>query len=197
MEQGRPTPPDLGERIAVFRPSLANTIAGFILGLLGVVVGLALVVWAARGLPPLGDNPWTDGPPSRGVKLGVGVTGLLIAGLLGVGFLWLARDLLGYHVDLHAGGFRCRFGQGVRAVRWSDIQQITETVVYERPPILTGPASLLLPKLADRTYWVTTRAGERFGFGRDQVKKFGKFGRLLKAAAEQHGLAWQTVEQHA
>jgi hypothetical protein len=82
-------------------------------------------------------------------------------------------------------------------VLWPEVAVIRETLLYERPPILHGPARKLLPEMASKSYLLYTYEGEKFPFDGNSVKDIRRFGEALRAIAKREFLDWETVEEHS
>jgi hypothetical protein len=188
----------LGDRLQVFTPMMANTIAGFIISALLLVGGAAAICFPLRAayvagwdLPVNVNKGWS--------WLAVGLFCLIGTGLtVGGGVLaTYCYGLISHRVEVWTNGFRYCSRQSVEEVFWADIDRIRETVLYERPPILKGPAKLLLPKLTSISYTVMTVSGKEYGFDGNSVKSIKRFGKLLREQADRLSLPWETVEEHA
>jgi hypothetical protein len=130
---------------------------------------------------------------TAGLGLLLGLVGIVG----GVVFAGYARWLLYHDVELCEHGFRYRQGKATEEVPWSAVTSVRETILYERPPILKGPAKLLLPKLASRSYTVITKSGKKYSFDGNSIKRIKRFGALLHERVDQVGVPWETVEEHA
>ena len=92
-----------------------------------------------------------------------------------------------------ANGFRYRRWGEDTEIAWTTVALIREIILYERPPILKGPASLLLPKIASKSYLVTTSDGQKFCFDGNSVAKIKRLGEMLHERAMALELPWETV----
>jgi hypothetical protein len=119
---------------------------------------------------------------------------LVVSGVCFACFFWW---LTSHEVELCENGFRYREGKNWEEVPWTTIALIRETVRYERPPLLKGPAKLLLPRLADKSYMVITKDGKEFGFTEESIKRLSRFGELLRERTALAGVSWEKVEKHA
>jgi hypothetical protein len=194
-----PTIP-LGEPIEVFRPGVASIFAGFILGFLFCTGATALFWFIIRQIYLSGaDLPFLTPEDKGSISWGVAGIGLLTAvglSLGGIVFGWITWDLLSRQVELCVNGFRYFTRGCVEEVLWMDVASIRQTVCYEKPPLLKGPAKVLLPKLATSTYDVVTKNGKEYSFNGDSVKRFKKFVGLLREQAEKSGIPWEKVQDH-
>jgi hypothetical protein len=188
----------LGARIELFRPMMANLIAWGIFSFLLFGGGLAILgsilreVYLAGGnLPAAAKEGMSWLVVGAGSGLGVGLV------VSGVCFACFFRWLTSHEVELCENGFRYREGKNCEEVAWTAITSIRETVLYERPPLLKGPAKLLLPKLANKSYTVITKNGKEFAFTEESIKRLKHFEKLLRERAAVAGVPWETVERHA
>lgn len=200
-DDGTGSPPAvvrLGERIASFKPGMSNVVAGSIISVLLLGGGLTLVGFIVREIYRSGGNLPVD--TKKGMSwLAVGIGSLLGGGLV-VGGVFLARYvrwLLSHEVDLCEEGFRYRQGKGCEEIPWSGVASVRQIVLYQRPPLLKGPAKLLLPEMASKSYVVTTKDGKDFSFDGDSVKNIKRFGKLLREQVDRAGVPWEVVEEHA
>jgi hypothetical protein len=187
----------LGDRIEVFRPMRANIVAGFILSALLVGGGMAAIAIPLHAAYLAGwDLPFDV---KKGWSwLAVGLFALLgiIATLGGVALAAYSRGLLSQCVEIHVNGFRYTSRQGAEDVLWRDISRVQETILYERPPLLKGPAKVLVPKLVSSSYTVVTTAGKEYGFDGNSIKAIKRFGGVLREQAQRLALPWEMVEAH-
>jgi hypothetical protein len=189
---------ELGERIEVFRPMMGNVIAGFILS------GLVLVGSAAAIFFPLRAAYLANWNLPFDVKTGwswlaVGLCEVLGIGLLigGLALLVYSRGLLSHCVEIYANGFRYCSGRSAECVLWTHVSHVRELILYERHPILKGPAKFLLPKVASTSYLVHTISGKEYGFDGNSIRSIKRFGNLLREQSQRLSLPWETVEEHA
>lgn len=188
----------LGDLIEGFRPSSANIVAGMVIsialmigGALAIVLPLRQAYLARWHLPFEVDKGWC--------WLAVGGFALIGAILVVVG-AFLARfckGLLSRRVELRENGFRYCSRQSIDDVPWTDVSLVQETNRHERPPILKGPAKLLIPKVISTNYSVLTVAGKKYHFDGNSVKAIKRFGVLLRAEAYRLSISWETIEEHA
>jgi len=95
---------ELGDPVEVFRPSLANVIAGFILSALAVFVGLLMIVVITL----IANNPKEKDDLGKAVAIAiVGVTGVCFT-VGGLVFAWFSLMLCSYRVEICERGFRYR-----------------------------------------------------------------------------------------
>jgi hypothetical protein len=187
----------LGELDAVFEPMSANIVAGFIISLLLIVGGLSAIGFSLHAahvagwkLPTNAERGWSWINVGLATLLGVAlITGGLVLGRF-------ARGLMSHRVEVFAKGFRYCSRGSAEPVLWTNIGGIRETILYERPPILKGPAKLLLPKVASFRYLVVTNRGKEYSFDGNSIKSIERFGNILRAQAERLSLPFETVEEH-
>lgn len=189
---------DPGQAVEVFKPMMGNIIAGFILSMLLIIGGAAAVGFPLRGAYLAGWNLPLEAKQGW-CWLAVGLGCFLGAVLLGcgAGLAVYSRWLAAHRVEVHANGFRYCSRQSAEDVPWAQVRRIRETILYERPPILKGPAKLLIPKVASTSYTVVTATDKEYGFDGNSVKAIGRLGGILRKVADRLSLSWETVEEHA
>jgi hypothetical protein len=188
---------NLGARTDVFKPMQANIVAGFILSTLMLVGGAAAVGFPLRAAYLANWN--LPAHAQKGMSwLAVGLFCLIGIGLIvgGVILAFYSRGLTSRRVEVCANGFRYCGRRSTDDVFWDDIDCIKETILYERPPLLKGPAKLLLPKIASTSYTVVTTSGKEYGFDGNSIKAIKRFGKLLRQQADRLSLPWKTIETH-
>jgi hypothetical protein len=189
----------VGEPIEVFRPGVASIFAGFILGLLFCGGAAALFSFIIREIDLAGgDLPLLDSDKG---SISWAVAGLVLLtavglSLAGLAFTYIAWSLIARRVEFCANGFRYFTKGSVEEVSWAGVASIRQTVIYEKPPLLKGPAKALLPKMASSTYDVVTKSGKEYSFNGDSVKRFKKFIGLLREQAEKSGIPWEKLEDY-
>ncbi|HEY7422788.1 MAG TPA: DUF3592 domain-containing protein [Gemmataceae bacterium] len=188
----------LGERIAVFKPMMSNIIAGFIIGALLIVGGAAAIGFSLRAAYLAHwDLPFDVKKGPSWLTVGfLSLIGVVLV-VCGVALAAFSRGLLSHGVDICANGFRYCWRRSTENVLWSGISRIKETILYERPPLLKGPAKLLLPKVSSTSYMIVTKSGTEYGFDGNTIAAIKRFGRVLREQAERLSLPWETVEEHA
>ena len=194
---GQSAPVELGDRIETFKPRLANIVAGGVISLLLIGAGIAIVGLISREVYLAGGKlPFDAKQGMSWIAVGIGSpigVGLAVGGVLLIRYL---RWLLRHEVGICTNGFRYQQGDESDDVLWRDVASIRETIVYERPPILKGPAKLLLPKLASKSYTVITKAGMEYGFNGDSVRNLKRFAELLREQGNRARISWDTIEEH-
>ncbi len=195
--QSAPAGAEVGDRIELFKPMIGNVVAGGIFTALLFGGGVTILTFIIREIYLAGGHLPVDA--KKGMSwLAVGIGSLLGIGFV-VGSVFLARYvrwLYSHSVELCENGYRYREGKHFDEVPWELITSIRETVVYERPPILKGPAKILLPKTSSRNYVVTVKSGKQYGFDCNSVRAIARFGELLHERAKSTGIPWETVEEH-
>lgn len=188
----------LGEVRREFKPGLGNLAAGVIIGLLMIAAGGACVYFpsaaavAAGGrLPGWAEKGWSWGSLALMVVVGL----VLVAG--GVGLIVVMRSMLGLRVRVGRHGFAVADRKGVRVVGWDDILAVRETHLFERPPVLKGVAKYALPKMMSKSYLLTLKDGDPFGFDGNSIKGHAKLARMIEEETSPRGIPWEVVEQHA
>lgn len=195
MANDKPDDGFVGKPLASFVPSSTNVGAGFILSALLMVVGLAAIFSSLNGAHQAHwDLPFN-------VKKGwcwSAVIGFCAIGTVAiVGSILLAlysRRLISRRVEMFANGFHFISNSSSDIVRWSDVRLIRETLLKERPPILKGPAKLLLPQITSYRYTVIMATGKEYDFDGNSIKAIQQFGNLLRERAAALALSWETVE---
>ncbi len=189
----------LGRKVQDFGPGISNIIAGFILSCLSLAAGVSGVFFPLReayrahwNLPFEAKTGWC--------WFAVGVLNLL--GLLMLFVAWFlftfSRHLMTRNLRIYEDGFQMEIDGKDLSVRWDQIALIVETTVYERPPILKGPARLLLPEIASKRYTlVRNSANEALVFDGNTVKDIAQFGEILRGVAGLRAIPLTTTEEHS
>lgn len=187
----------LGETLEVFRPMIANIVAGFILSLLLVGGGITAIGFplhaaflAHWNLPLDAQRGWCWIAVG-----GLSLTGVVLS-VCGVVLAAVSRGLISHRVEICRDGFRYCWHRSVEAIPWSSVHSVRETVLHERPPLLKGPAKLLLPEIASTSYTVFTISGKEYRFDKNCIKSIRRFGELLRENAERHSWPWEVCEEH-
>jgi hypothetical protein len=173
---------DYGGAIEVFRPSIANLVAGMILGTLMALGGLALVAGVWYLVFRL------NGEFSSTTVVGT-VAGLLL-GIVGVGLLYLLPGMFSYRLFVCPHGLVRSVGGKVDACQWDEIVSVTEKVQQEHLP-LEGVAKRAVPLGKSRNYTILRRDGIEFYFDADAVQKVGRLAQLIRGETDRRGIAWQ------
>jgi hypothetical protein len=187
----------MGQRREVFRPMLGNIIAGFIISGLLVAGGLAMI--GGPTLKAAGRDWDLPNYDAHGLAwLWLVLFWVIGLGLVaaGVALARYAQGLISHRVEVWTDGFQFWKRGSADEVRWTAVRLVRETIQYERPPILKGPAKLVLPKLASWSYSVIADTGTSYEFDGNSIKAIKQFGRLLRERAEANGVPWEQVEVH-
>ena len=191
------TEKELGKLLGNFKPTWVTVIAGGILAVLAAAGAAALFWFPLQGayaahwkLPFWADRGWCWGA--------IGLSSLLCVVFAGVAVVlaYVTVGMIGLRTALFERGFLYVSRADQQSVLWSDVTSICETTVYERPPILKGPAQLLLPKVTSRFYEIKTADGRGFRFTKDCVTRINEFAQLLRQIATNCNIAWENEEMH-
>lgn len=194
LEQGPSTVPNLGNPVRVFKPSMANVIAGFILSAVMIAGGLWAIIFFVHAAWAAGWNlPFSA---KKGMcwfaVIAFSVIGLALIGA-GAFLARLSKGLLKGGAIIYERGF-CRIVRGaVTGVLWEEVSGFKEIVILERPPVLKGAASLLVPKIKNTVY-VARAMGRDIEFDGNSIGEIRELGQLLRTEAEKRHVSW-TVEQ--
>jgi len=194
------TAEELGEIKRVFKPGLENLVAGIVLGLLLIVGGCALVFLGISGVIESGGNlavwterdqkGWSWGAAGAFAALGLG---LVVGGILLI--RWV-RSLFSFRLCVGQNGFVVSDKKGERVVGWDDIVSVQETHLYERPPILKGPAKYALPKTMSKSFIVIVKQGEPVAFDGNTIKGHSKLAKMIQEETGRRNIPWEIVEKH-
>jgi hypothetical protein len=187
----------LGTCLQVFKPSIGNIVAGFILSVLAVTGGCAVIVCAVR-MAYLANWNLPVYIEKGSCWVAVGLLVLVGVFLIGMGIFLsvFSKGLISNYLEICENGYRYHSKSGHEEVLWADIRHIKETILYERLPILKGPAKLLLPKISSQSYQISTPAGNEHAFNGTSLNEIKKFGEILRTKADELSLSWETVEEH-
>lgn len=183
-----------------FKPGLSNLIAGIILGALMIVGGGFAVYLPVNGVIQASANlPFWTANGQKGWSWGAAAIFAVIGLFLVVGgFLlirWI-RSLFSLRVHVGQNGFAVFQKNVTRVIGWSDIVSIQETHIFERPPLLKGPAKMILPKMMSKSFSVTTTEGEPIVFDGNTIKGHTDLAQMIKEETDPREIPWQIVEQH-
>jgi hypothetical protein len=146
-------------------------------------------IWNLGGKMPF----WAE----KGMCWGAVLFGLMaVAAFAGGGgvLLWIVFLTMPVRVQVHEHGFVHRLGAKRDLVAWSDIAAIKEIVLYERLPLLKGPAQLLLPKVSSRSYAISCHDGKSFNYDVNSFKKVDHLGEILRKVSDDGEIPW-TIEE--
>jgi hypothetical protein len=188
-EQNTPdTSPSLGVLVQefggtreAFRPSIANLIAGVIIGLLLIGGGLAFI----SGFLYLYLRP--EGNDLQTTLFGLAVGIVLIAS--GILFIYVMKRMFSYRLVVCTRGFIRQVGRDTDCCQWEDIASVTEEVKTDHLP-LQGVAKYAAPVGKSRSYTIRRKDGEEFLFDLDTIKRLGRFGKMVREEAEKRGIPW-------
>jgi hypothetical protein len=191
---------ELGEIRAEFQPGRDNLIAGLILGLLAIAGGCTLIYLAANGALQSGGNLPVWLPKGRkgwswGAVAGISVMGVALA-VGGILLLWWVKSLFSFGVRIGLNGMAVVDKRGMRVISWDDIASVQENHLYERPPILKGPAQFVLPKMLSKSFIVKTKQGEPLTFDGTTIKGHVELAALIKERLDGRSIPWEIVEMH-
>jgi hypothetical protein len=190
-------PLEIGRVRQEFKPGLENLVAGVIIGLLLIGGGGGIIIVGAKtafenraGLPL-----WADKGPSWGAALLM--SAIAIAMIVGGTFLiqWM-RSLWSLRVHLGEKGFAVSRQHDVDVFLWNQIESVTETHVFERPPLLKGPAQLLLPKVQSKRYSVKRKDDKEFFFDANAIRSHDMLAGFIKRQTDPLSVPWGVVEEH-
>ena len=182
----------------IYKPGMDNLFAGIVLGLLAIGGGGCLAYFVAIGqiIETRGDMPFhAEKGPCWFTVLIVGTIGVGLV-VLGVVLIFWMRSLSSLRVRLGQNGFSVTQKGTTRVFLWDAIRAVTETHLYERPPILKGVASLALPKMKSKSFEITRKDEEKFNFDGTSINGHLKLADGIKAETDTRGIPWEIVEEH-
>jgi hypothetical protein len=191
-----PDETNLGELQQEFRPMAATVFAAIIIGALLIIGGLTAFFFIGRAIYLSSGNlpafakvgaSWASTAGFSLVALGLGVGGFFL--------IRYAQALATHRVSIYSGGYLYSWSGKVDVVCWDEVEVITETVTYQRLPLVKGPAQYLIPKSANVFYSIMRKGGAVHTFDGDSVQKFKTFGKLLRQTAQEKGIPWKTEER--
>jgi hypothetical protein len=175
---------ELGVVEQTFRPPVVHIVVGFPLVVLLVYGGWVPLLDLATGgsLSPGSSRLDFVEVCALGIVLCAVVTAITL-------WVWQIRS---------SAVYLCR--QGVAAVGrnkidifpWAQLEYVEETVGRERVPF-EGVPGRVAPFGGSRVYTLQRRDGTQASFDDASVKKIRTLGRLLRAAADRHGVLWRTT----
>ena len=185
---------ELGNQVAFFGPSWPNVIAGTIISILIWIAASVLIYLAYRefywNMPMFADKGmcWFAF---------LGMNALGIGFFAGGGFLlYLVKTIAGRSISIRQLGLLYREpGRAIPAF-WEDIELVKEIHLLERPPVLKGPAQLLLPKLKSISYIVFTHEGTYMTFDGNTVNNLAPLGEALAREVKSRDIEWIIEEVH-
>jgi hypothetical protein len=184
-------PIEIGRVRQEFKPGLENLIAGVIIGLLLIGGSCAITFFAVKAVFENRGHLafWVDKGPSWGAVLIM--SAIAIAMIVGGTFLirWM-RSLWSLHVYLGEKGFAVSQQHHLDLFIWNQISSVTETHVFERPPVLKGPAQLLLPKAKSKRFLVTREDEKQFPFDGNAIRSHEMLATFIKRETDKLGVPW-------
>ncbi len=181
-----------------FKPSTSNLIAGLIIALLmiGGSVGIGGLLF--RGISDSGGKLplWAD---KGWCWVAIAIFFMIAMVLLVGGFfvLYWMWSLVALRVVCNHGGFSVVTRAGTENFLWCHIVYVRETHLFQRPPVLTGPAILLLPKIQSKSYILRTDDNREFAFDGNTIRRHNDFAKLIKIELIDQNIPWEIVEVHA
>lgn len=182
----------LGWLLGAFRTATASLVAGVVLGVMLLGLGLAILGWllwqtvgAGFALPLAASEEMS--------WLGVGVVGGLSGGLGVVGGLLIARArrLSRSCLVVAAHGFSWVRVAQVEMVAWSEIEAFRETAEGEPFPLLNF-LTWMLPKRKGIHYEAFTTDGRRFSFSANTVQQVGRLRAIFRQVATELAIPWSS-----
>jgi hypothetical protein len=189
---------EIGEFRWEFKPGLENIVAGIIIGLLLIGAGGAGVYFPVKGviesrgnLPFWVEKGWCWGAVGLCMALAIGA---IVGGVALI--LWM-RSLVSLRVRVGSHGLSVTRKDETRVIAWPDIVSVQETHLYERAPLLKGVAKYALPKVLSKSFMLTTKDGEPFGFDGNTIKGHTMLADVIKKETDRRGIPWEIVEEYA
>ena len=81
-------------------------------------------------------------------------------------------------------------------ILWRTVILIRVRIVYERAPVLKGPAKYLLPETESRSYELFTLDEKEYFFNGTTTKNIGRFGKVLSQIAAREKIQWVVDDEH-
>lgn len=183
----------LGWPLGACRTAAANLVAGCVLGVILLGLGVAVLGWLVWHT--VGAEVVSGLAASEAISwLGVGVAGVLSGGLAVVGGLLIARvwRLSRSSLVVAAHGFSwVRLAQ-VEMVAWSEIGAFRETDVGDPPPLLDVLARIL-PKRDRILLEALTTDGRTYGFSANTVQQVGHLRVVFRHVATELSIPWSSL----
>lgn len=179
---------NLGQLKQVFKPKMANIIAGAILGLGLLIGGISLAVFMIRR-----DEPRQLDTGDKIAKYGfialVGIGGPLG----GLGLLYWMKLLASHRVTVYENGFSYTYGSVEDICTWTEVKKVSEVFTQEQMKVLKVPGASI--KNLDRSFIVHRKDGKKFDFNVNSIDSVRRFADCLKQASQQHNIAWEKIHQ--
>jgi hypothetical protein len=185
-EKTSPEPDPLGARYREYQPAATSLAGGFVLGLLLIAGGVAVVAFALHGayranwdLPLRGKTGWS--------WFAVGICHVFgsILVYLGLAFANGAQKLVASSVDLRTEGFRVRSRGHTEDIRWDDVQLIRHVTQFLR----LRRAETVLTQVQ-----IVARSGKEYAFDPGTLQGFDEFAKILFDVARERSIRWENVE---
>lgn len=175
----------LGEVRQVFRPKIANLVAGMILGsamaIGGVLAAIALLLRDSRRPMQTGDQiAFYVIIVVLGVALPAGGIAILV---------WVKRTL-SHRVTVFDRGFTYLYGGSTEICAWDDVDKIIEVFTAEELKVLKLPGASL--KNVDRSYEIVREDGKKFRFTVNSIDSIPEFGDRVNEAVEKFDIPLET-----
>ncbi len=190
-------PPEIGKLERTYRPSAANLVAGVILGVLLIGAGATVLYLTIKEvIDRRGQLPFSAERDACWISVSL-ATAFGVGSVIGGSILvrWI-RSLSSLQVHLGSDGFVVSRRDRQQVFPWDQIAYVKETHVYERPPVLKGPAKLMLPKIKSRRYLVRRDDEEEFTFDGNTLRYHVEFAEMLQAHLGGRNIPWEIVEEH-
>jgi hypothetical protein len=182
--------PALGRQLSVHRSGRSNIVAGYVLATLATVGGLCVLFTVARAVWEANfELPWHSDFGWSWFAIFVGIlASVLIAGI-GMFISWTTRSLQSQVTIVHENGLHLEDRSESIDVLWTDLVEVVEIDVYERIPVLSSPANMLLPRWKSKRCEVSIR-GELHprNFDGNSIHKISRFVSTLRTACRKHGI---------
>jgi hypothetical protein len=189
---------EIGEICGEFKPGLENIIAGIIIGLLLIGGGGAGVFFSVKEvIQSRGNLPFLAEKGNCWAAVGM-LTALAIGAIVGGVFLirWM-RSLISLRVRIGSHGLSVTRKDETRVIAWPDIVSVRETHLHERPPLLKGVAKYALPRVLSKSFMLTTKYGEPFGFDGNKIKGQVMLADVIKKETDRRSIPWEIVEEYS
>ena len=191
-------PPEIGDIQRTFKPGADNLVAGIIISLLLIGGGSAIGYAATKGvidsrgqLPLWVEKGWCWGAVAMAGAIAVG---LVVGGVYLIGWI---RSLSSLRVHVGADGFAVSGRDEETSFNWAQIASVTETHLYERSPLVKGPAKLLLPQKKSTSFVIRRDDGGEFALDGNTLREHEAFADIIRSRLEGRGIQWDVVEEHA
>jgi hypothetical protein len=190
-------PPSMQERLgdlrASFKPSTANLFAAIVFGILFILAGLTLMALDIREVAQEHfQMPWFAPEGMSWLMFGLiqaASLGFIVGGVLMIRHALRSSRSRAYIGE--RGICRARDGQH-EVLLWTEIRDVEEVVIRDRPPINT-PFKHFIPFGTSRRYVLRSADGRQLSFDDNNVRSFARFEAILRRATAVHHVAWSVV----